>query len=88
MDDDEGFEIFTTWENLVSNYTGLNFIEVADLNYLDYLIYRRDAFIHRLNQSEKGQEYLKNAFRLQKTKPDKQKLRDKFGKGGIKNGKK
>lgn len=82
MDDNEGYEIWTAWENIVSDYTRLSFLEIEELNYLDYLIYRRDAFIYRLNQTEKGQEYLKNAYRLEQTKPDKEKLREKFGKGG------
>lgn len=57
-------------------------LEVEELDYLDYLIYRRDAFIWRMSQSEKGQEYLNNAWRLEQTKPDRDSLRKKFGKEG------
>lgn len=32
--------------------------------------------------TEKGREYLENAYRLEQTKPDRQKLREKFGEGG------
>lgn len=64
----------------MSEYTGLSFLEVAELNYLQYLIWRRDAFIHRLNQTEEGQEYLKNAYRMEQTKPDRKRLREKLGK--------
>lgn len=59
---------------------------MEDLDYLDYLVYRRDAFIHRLNQSEAGREYLVNAYRLDQTsmtKESKGKLREMFGKGGL-----
>lgn len=84
MDDDKGhkYEIVTTWEHLVSQYTGLNMLDVEELDYIDYLMYRRDAFIHRMSQTEKGQEYLNNAWRLEQTTPDRQSLRQKFGKGG------
>ena len=57
------------------------------MNYLEYLQYRRDAFINWLNQSEKGQEYLDNAWRMEQTKPERAKLRAKYGrKEGNPNG--
>ena len=74
--------ITTTWEHLVAQYTGLNILQVQDLDYLDYLIYRRDAFIYCMSQTEKGEEYLNNAWRLEQTKPDRDNLRKKFGKEG------
>lgn len=46
---------------------------------MEYLAYRRDAFICRLNQGEKGQEYLRNAWRMEQTEPDREALRRKFG---------
>ena len=52
------------------------------MDYLDFLIYRRDAFIHRMSQTEKGQQYLKDAYRLEQVKPDREALRSKFGKEG------
>lgn len=63
----------------MSVYTGLNIKQVGQLNYIEYLQYRRDAFINWLNQSEKGQEYLRNAWRMEQTKPDREALRRKFG---------
>lgn len=74
--------IKTTWEHLVAQYTGLNILQVAELDYIDYLIYRRDAFIYRMSQTDKGKEYLNNAWRLEQTKPDREQLREKFGKEG------
>lgn len=76
----------TYWEHLVSEYVGISMIEVENLNYLDYLRYRRDAFINKANQSEKGQEYLEKAYRLEQTKPDRKALRNRFGKEGVING--
>ena len=55
-------------------------LQVEELDYIDYLIYRRDAFIYKYGQTEKGQEYLNNAWRLEQTKPDRDGLRQKFGK--------
>lgn len=70
----------TTWyKHLVAEYTGLNFSEIKKLNYIEYLTYRRDAFINMLNKSEKGQEYLDNAWRMEQTEPDREALRKKFG---------
>lgn len=73
--------------HLVSTYTGLSFLEVRALDYVQFLTWRRDAFIHWLSQSEKGQEYLDNAWRWEQTKPDRPALRKKFGKESVNNGK-
>lgn len=69
----------TWYKNLVSVYTGLNFEQIKRLNYIEFLTYRRDAFITRLNQTEAGQEYLRNAWRCEQTEPDRAALRRKFG---------
>lgn len=63
----------------MAEYTGLNFFEVGQLPYLQYLVWRRDAYIHWLSQSEAGQEYLDDAWRLEQTKPDRKQLREIFG---------
>ena len=57
-------------------------LEVEELDFFDYLQYRRDAFIYNLSQTEKGQTYLDNAYRLEQTEPDKKALRDQFGEEG------
>ena len=57
-------------------------LQVEELDYLDYLIYRRDAFIYLMGQTEKGEKYLNKAWNLEQTKPDREGLRKKFGKGG------
>ena len=84
VEDNEGhnYEITTYWEHLVGSYTSLNLLEVNALDYVDYLQYRRDAFIYQLNQTEKGREYLDNAYTLEQTEPDRKRLREKFGKEG------
>ena len=63
----------------MAEYTGLNLLEVRALNYIQYLIWRRDAYIHMLSRTEEGQEYLDNAWRMEQTKPDRVGLRKKLG---------
>lgn len=58
----------------------ISLYDVEEMDYYDYLLMRRDALITKLRQTEKGQEYLDNAYRLTLTKPDRSKLRKKFGK--------
>ncbi len=72
---------------LVSEYTGLSFLEVRALDYVRFLTWRRDAFIHWMSQSEKGSEYLDNAWRMEQTKPDRDALRKKLGKESTNHGK-
>lgn len=72
----------TYWEHLVHEYTGLNVNEIEELEYIDYLQYRRDAFVHEMNKTEEGREYLENAHRLTQTEPDRMKARSLFGKKG------
>ena len=55
-------------------------LQVEELDYIEYLIYRRDAFIWRMSQSKEGTEYLDKAYRLEQTSPDRERLREKFGK--------
>ena len=67
---------------MVSEYTGLNILEVENLDIVLYLGYRRDAFIYKLSQTEQGRDYLNNAYRLDQTTPDRKSLRDQFGEEG------
>ena len=73
------YETVTWWQHLVAQYAGISLLDVRELDYIRYLTWRRDAFIYWLNQSESGQEYLDDAWRLEQTKPDRQKLRAKYG---------
>ena len=90
MGDSQGghkYNTTTYWVHRVSEYTGLNFYEVWDMNYIVYLTLRRDAFIAWLSKSEAGTEYLDNAWRMEQTEPDRGRLRKKFGKEGREHGK-
>lgn len=70
----------------MSEYTGLNFFEVSQLDYLQYLVWRRDAYIYMLTRTEAGQEYLDNAWRMEQTEPDRSALRKKYGKEAAEHG--
>jgi hypothetical protein len=72
--------INTWYRRLVAEYSGLNFFQVGELDYIQYLAWRRDAFIYRMNQTQDGQEYLDNAWRMEQTVPDRPALREKIRK--------
>lgn len=80
--------INTTWgRRLVSEYTGLNFHQVGQLDYGTYLLWFRDAYIHGLGLTEEGRQHLDDCWRMSQTKPDRGKLHEKFGKEAPSNGK-
>ena len=76
---DHGYSVSTLWHRLVASYAGLSLDAVGQLDYLRYLALRRDAYITRLEQTESGQDYLANAWRMTQTRPDRAALRRQFG---------
>ena len=64
----------------MAEYTGLNLLQVGELDYVQYLIWRRDAWIYMLSRTEEGREYLDNAWRMEQTTADRKALRKKLGK--------
>lgn len=60
---------------LVSDYSGLNFNEVVELDCITFKILVRDAFIDKMSQTEEGRDYLEQCWVLTQTKPDKAQLR-------------
>jgi hypothetical protein len=71
--------VVTYWEKTVADYCRISLFDVQQMDFIDYLMIRRDAFIYNHNQTEAGQEYLDNAYRLEQTAPDKASLRSHFG---------
>lgn len=65
------------------DYAGLNFINIGNLDVFDYFSILRDAVIYKYMQTEEGREYLDKCFILEQTKPDRKRLREKFGKEGT-----
>lgn len=70
----------------MSEYTGLNFHEVRQLEYIQFLTWRRDAFIWHMSRTEEGEKYLDNAWRMEQTEPDRVALRKKLKKEERSNG--
>jgi hypothetical protein len=60
---------------LVSDYTGLNFNEVIELDCITFKMLVRDAFIDRMSQTEDGRDYLEQCWILKQTEPDTAKLK-------------
>lgn len=71
-----GFDVDSFWENIVAEWCRISIFEVLELELDDFLAFRRDAFINKLSQTEKGNEYLKKAWMFEQTKPDRAGLRN------------
>ncbi len=69
----------TATEKLVADYAGMGLPELQQLPYDTYLALLRDAFIAELSGSEKGREYLANAWRMTLTGADREASRKAFG---------
>ncbi|WP_305177778.1 hypothetical protein [Faecalibaculum rodentium] len=69
------YPIDSFWEHLVAEYTGLTMYEVQDLDWIDFLLLRRDAFIQKMSQTDEGQKYLRNAWLFEQTDADREGLR-------------
>lgn len=80
-DEDGGYRYprYTLTEKAVADYAGIPLPKVYRLNYVDYLILRREAFIHGMSQTKKGRELLEEAYCGEQTEPDRNQLRATFG---------
>ena len=76
------YETYTRGEKQVIDYTGLTLIDIQELDLDVYLFLMREGYIYDLSQSPEGREYLENCWRLEQSKPDREALREKFGKKG------
>lgn len=65
-------------EKNVADYLKISVLDVEKLDYITYLFFLREAFIFNCSQTDEGKEYLKNAYRLEQTSPDREKLRKKI----------
>jgi len=64
---------------VVSDYSLLNFNEVQNLSIFEYFGLLHDAVVWNCSKSEKGLEYLENAWNYSQTSPDRNQLRKIFG---------
>lgn len=77
---DTGYIVESIGEKRVAEYLRISMLEVEELDLIEYLFFKREAFIYNCSQTEEGREYLRNAKRLEQTSPDRKKLREKFKK--------
>lgn len=78
------YTILTRPEKLVMDYCHINIYEVQEMEIDIYLFFLREAMIFENSQTEEGRKYLEDCFRIEQTKPDRKRLREKFGKKGGK----
>ena len=65
---------------IVADYCNCSVPDAAEFDFIEFFSLLRDAVIYNNMQSDKGNEWLDNAWILQQTKPDRKRLREKFGK--------
>lgn len=70
-----GFKIHTTINRLVADYANLPLPTIGELDIIDYLILRFDAYVQALSRTKDGQDYLVNAWCYAQTEPDRAGLR-------------
>lgn len=79
--DEVHYRLNTKGEKLVIDYLNIAIFDVQEMPIDLYLYFMREANIHRLMQTKEGREYLDNCWRMEQTKPDRKKLREKMRKG-------
>ena len=79
--DEVHYRLNTKGEKLVIDYLNITIFEVQEMPIDLYLYFMREANIHKLMQTKEGREYLDNCWRMEQTKPDRKKLREKMRKG-------
>jgi hypothetical protein len=58
----------------IRDYTGLNFKEISQLSYHDFLTFKRDSWIYAQKQSEQGRKLLEDLNDLYQTEPSQETL--------------
>ncbi len=79
--DEVHYRLNTKGEKLVIDYLHITIFDVQEMPIDLYLYFMREANIHKLMQTKEGREYLDNCWRMEQTKPDRKKLREKMRKG-------
>ena len=78
--DEVHYRLNTKGEKLVIDYLNITIFDVQEMPIDLYLYFMREANIHKLMQTKEGREYLDNCWRMEQTKPDRKKLREKMRK--------
>lgn len=79
--DEVHYRLNTKGEKLVIDYLNITIFDIQEMPIDLYLYFMREANIHKLMQTKEGREYLDNCWRMEQTKPDRKKLREKMRKG-------
>ena len=79
--DEVHYRLNTKGEKLVIYNLNITIFDVQEMPIDLYLYFMREANIHKLMQTKEGREYLDNCWRMEQTKPDRKKLREKMRKG-------
>lgn len=79
--DEVHYRLNTKGEKLVIDYLNITIFDVQEMPIDLYLYFMREANIYKLMQTKEGREYLDNCWRMEQTKPDRKKLREKMQKG-------
>ncbi len=61
----------------IKDYTGLSFLEIENLAYFKFMLYRRDAWLYHQKTTEQGRKFLKNLNELTQDKADINSIRKK-----------
>lgn len=64
------YDRYTVSDKLVADYANMDIYEIDNISILEYWCLERDAFIYLLSRTEKGREYLNNAYRITCTEAD------------------
>lgn len=79
----QNYQIYTSTPRMIAEYAGMSIPAVLELDLVDYLILRRDAYISMLTRSKAGREYLEKAWCREQTEPDRSALRKLIAGGGA-----
>lgn len=79
MDDSKGKYKSQLWqEKLVAEFAHISIFDAEELYIEDFLLILREAVIYNNSQSKSGIDYLEKCWILEQTKPERDKLREKF----------
>lgn len=72
------FKCVSSDKKIVSDYTGLNFGQIDDLEVFDYYGYLHDAIVWNCRRTKEGRDYLEDAYMHSQTEPDRAALRNRI----------
>lgn len=73
------YDVMTHDMKVVFDFSGIDFSAQGELDAFDFWRLLREATIFNLSQTEKGRDYLDEAWALEQKEPDRKALRRIFG---------